>query len=281
MMQIEQRDPVATLSGEPSALEPLWLALFDHHVATGAAGMATREREGSWQQRRGHYLDTVNGSPKASLWIASAESGPVGYALSFVDSIDNVPVEVLETLSLLPETRGRGVGTELVARVEAAAKSRGLDRVAIDVMGGNHDAMRFYLRAGYAPHSVTWMRSARPAAETGVLGDIISAIATFAEIGAVLTATGHPDDTWVTAASVATLDLSGAVLPSDPAALASWWETFDRGVRELEETGHWTLWIEVADDGAGGVAGGVAGSFAEGAAARGFSHGMSRVTKSL
>lgn len=270
MIHIDRHDPHAALAADPSVLEPLWLALFDHHVATGAAGMPTRPRAGSWQQRRGHYLDTIGGSPQASLWIATDDGAPVGYALSFEDTLDGERVEVLESLSLLPETRGNGLGGELVAVVEVAAQERGIARGVIDVMGGNDRALRFYHRAGYAPYSRTWMRSEFPTGAVPDLGDLAEATARFAEIGVRLEATGHPDDTWETAASVATLAVTGTV--ADEYSQPAWWAGFDAGLRALGDAGYWTVWCEHPEASAWVGAG---------CAERGFHHGMTRVTREL
>ncbi|GAA1320477.1 GNAT family N-acetyltransferase [Leucobacter albus] len=302
MTQIEQRDPFEALSAEPSPLAPLWLALFDHHVSTGAAGMVTRPREGSWPRRRDHYRDTISGSPRASLWIATDDGTPVGYALSFEDSLGGSDalggsgaqvgsadaassrIEVLETLSLLPETRGQGLGARLVSIVEGAATARGIERVAIDVMGGNDRALRFYTRAGYAPYSKTWMRSVHPA--PGVvppaLGDTSDAEEVFAALGVSLTQTGHSDDTWVTASSVVMLDVAAGAVPPVGAGgvsaggrafeFARWIAELNRGIDLLAEAGYWTVWAEsrVSES---------AEALGDALIARGFSHGMTRVLK--
>lgn len=277
MIRIERHDAERALAITPSPIEPLWLALFDHHVSTGAAGMATRQREGSWPQRRDHYVVTVAGSPHASLWLAATEQGPIGYALSFEDALDGAPVEVLESLALLPESRGHGLGAELVGVVEADARGRGIGRLAIDVMGGNDRALAFYHREGYEPYSKTWMRSVHPApgaaAAAADLGDTSEAEAAFAEVGVTLTKTGHSDDTWLTAPSVAMLGLGAASPPADAAAFDAWLAVLLRGIELLAGAGYWTVWFEAAA--------GRADQLGEALAERGFNHGMSRVLKSL
>ncbi|WP_052492396.1 GNAT family N-acetyltransferase [Leucobacter komagatae] len=294
MIQIEQHDPLTVLTALPSPLAPLWTALFDHHVSMGAAGMVTKPRAGSWPQRRDHYRDTIEGSPHASLWIATDDAAPVGYALSFEDSLggSSAPgapadaassrVEVLETLSLLPETRGQGIGAELVTIVEESARARGIERVAIDVMGGNEGALRFYTRAGYAPYSKTWMRSMHPAPgeASRVLGDTGDAAAVFAALGVSLSQTGHSDDTWVTAPSVVVLDVAAGAVPAaggvgvEAGEFERWIDEFMRGIDLLADAGYWTVWAEaLVSERAEGLG--------DALVARGFSHGMTRVLKSI
>lgn len=276
MIQIEQHDPHAVLLAEPSVLEPLWLALFDHHVANGAAGMPTRARAGSWPQRRAHFLATVGGSPQASLWIATNDGATIGYALSFEDTLHGERIEVLESLSLLPAARGQGLGGELVATVEGSVRGRGIGRVAIDVMGGNTGALRFYARAGYVEYSKTWMRSAPAGRGSSDIapGDVKAAEDALSEIGVGLAFTGRSDDTWVTAPSVALLDAAGATLPEGAVEAAAWLSALLRGVQALADAGYWTVWIEVLEGDGATLLG-------EELVARGFSHGMTRVLKTL
>ncbi|UTX54473.1 GNAT family N-acetyltransferase [Leucobacter aridicollis] len=281
MIEIQRLNPIDELRADPSPLAELWLALFDHHVSTGAAGMPTRPRTGSWPQRRDHYLDTVAGSPHASLWVALETDRPVGYALSFEDTLDGEPVEVLETLSLLPGTRGKGLGTELVRGVEDDARARGIRRVAIDVMGGNDGALRFYERSMYRPYSVTWMRSLPPATDAVEALDLASpkagdARAAFAELGLALTATGQSDDTWATAGSVATVAIPTIDAAGESSPVA-WVNELERGADLLGAAGFWTVWFEMPASALTAPEGPIGGALAH----RGFHHGMSRVVKAI
>ena len=299
MIEIERQNPTAELRADPSPLGELWLALFDHHVSTGAAGMPTRPRAGSWPQRRDHYLDTVAGSPHASLWVVLEHRDPVGYALSFEDTLDGERVEVLETLSLLPGTRGKGLGAELLRLVEEDARTRGVARVAIDVMGGNHSAMRFYERAEYRPYSVTWMRSLPPVAvDVGAMVQPVqptavqpapvvepldiaapaaaAARAAFAELDLAVTATGRSDDTWATARSVATVAVPD-LTTARAASAEVWVNGLVRGADLLADAGFWTVWCEMPTSPLTVPEGPIGAGLAE----RGFHHGMSRVLKTL
>jgi ribosomal protein S18 acetylase RimI-like enzyme len=58
----------------------------------------------------------------------------------------------LETLSVLPESRGAGVGTALMAAVHELARELGAGEVMLYVMDGNEDALRFYERYGMRPY---------------------------------------------------------------------------------------------------------------------------------
>ena len=60
------------------------------------------------------------------------------------------PVALLDELYVIPEMRGRGRGSALLAAAEAVVRQRGGDVLEINVDGGDTDARRFYQRHGYA-----------------------------------------------------------------------------------------------------------------------------------
>ncbi|MFC6718503.1 GNAT family N-acetyltransferase [Natrialbaceae archaeon GCM10025810] len=60
----------------------------------------------------------------------------------------------LSNLYVVPEFRGRGIGTRLLEAVEDALADRGVDAVILEAMAGNEAARRFYGRAGYVPFRV-------------------------------------------------------------------------------------------------------------------------------
>jgi ribosomal protein S18 acetylase RimI-like enzyme len=144
-------------------LEPLWLSLFDHHLATGAAGLPVIQRSESWPRRRALYEQLLRGR---EAFVVVARRGPaaVGYALAHVhhgpddtwttgDRIGEV-----ESLALLPEERGHGVGTLLLDCAEAILENHGARDVVIGVLAGNDGARRFYERRGMTPAVIKMMR---------------------------------------------------------------------------------------------------------------------------
>lgn len=59
-------------------------------------------------------------------------------------------VAVLDELYVAPQLRGHGIGSALLAGAEAVIRSRGAQRLEINVDGDDTDARRFYERHGYA-----------------------------------------------------------------------------------------------------------------------------------
>lgn len=61
-------------------------------------------------------------------------------------------VALLDELYVVPEQRGRGIGTALLKAAEAVVLERGGELLEINVDGEDADARRFYERHGYTNH---------------------------------------------------------------------------------------------------------------------------------
>ena len=140
-------------------LEPLFKALHEHHRA-GAPELAElrpfRSADEAWERRRDHYR-TLLEAGRGHLLLAEEGGRAVGYAM--VSEIrgqatlrTGARMAELETLSVLPESRGAGVGTALMAAVHELARELGADEVMLYVVDGNEDALRFYERYGMRPY---------------------------------------------------------------------------------------------------------------------------------
>jgi GNAT superfamily N-acetyltransferase len=140
-------------------LEPLWQAMHAHHgsVAGHLAVVADfRSPEESWRRRRAHY-ERVLADPDTLLLLAERDGRPVGCALVVLQGTEaslevGERVAELDTLSVLPEERGRGLGGLLMDAVEAELRRRGIEQLSLAVMAGNEPAERFYQRRGLVPY---------------------------------------------------------------------------------------------------------------------------------
>jgi len=91
------------------------------------------------------------------ILVAENEHGEVlGYAMLQVKSVGaDHPVLLprvflyLDDLCVDENTRGRGVGTALMEAVRALAKSRGIEKIEVNVWECNDAAMRFYEGLGF------------------------------------------------------------------------------------------------------------------------------------
>lgn len=59
---------------------------------------------------------------------------------------------IVENLYVQSESRGEGIGSQLLASAEQRLHDRGADTIALNVMADNEDARRFYRDHGYTPH---------------------------------------------------------------------------------------------------------------------------------
>jgi GNAT superfamily N-acetyltransferase len=136
-------------------IEPLWRALYEHHRGISSGVADVRPFAETWRRRRRQYEEWLAGE-NASMLIAEREGRPVGYAAVTVgpgpatwDLGD--PVVELETLSVLPEERGSGVGRALMQEVRRWAHERGATAIAVGLAHTNDVARRFYERQGFNP----------------------------------------------------------------------------------------------------------------------------------
>jgi RimJ/RimL family protein N-acetyltransferase len=139
------------------ALEPVWNALQEHHVevtpSLGSHG-SKRELPEAWRIRRAKYERWL-ANPDTFFVIAEAEGDPVGYACVTVgppyaswDSGERLAE--LETLSVLPEHRGSGVGAALLEAVWNRLAELGVADMQITTTATNFGAKRFYESQGFS-----------------------------------------------------------------------------------------------------------------------------------
>ncbi len=159
------------------AIRGLWESMHGHHTMLPDAH-PTRPVRDSWLLRSAQYerwLETED----AQLLIALDRERPVGYAVVRIMSAPPTwdfggRVAELESLSVAPHARGRGVGGMLVAAARRAAHEAGATRVLVSVAYANRDALRFYEREGFAEFYVQLIDEGRAEDETvegsGVFG---------------------------------------------------------------------------------------------------------------
>jgi ribosomal protein S18 acetylase RimI-like enzyme len=144
-------------------LEPLWLALLDHHVEIGAAGLPVVNRDLSWPRRRRFYTELLE-QPETVIVTASRAPDLVGYCVAHVrhGADDTWPtgdiIGEIESLAVRASERGRGIGTLLLDAAEAHLAAHGAEDVTLAVVVGNAGALAFYERRGMAPITVNMLR---------------------------------------------------------------------------------------------------------------------------
>ena len=163
------RDSQHTIRALPIAelneLEPLWGALQDHYATiTPLLGNAlARDPAASWRNRRRNYERWLT-DPNAFVLIAEDAGGPIGYAFvtigpGYASWCTGDQMATLQSLSVLPELRGSGIGTELLDAGEAERRERGGGDLEITTATTNVDAQRLYERRGYTRGFVVYVGS--------------------------------------------------------------------------------------------------------------------------
>jgi ribosomal protein S18 acetylase RimI-like enzyme len=148
-------------------LEPLWIAVHHQHqdVMPELAPYVTDPE--TWRERRALY-ETLLARPDTVLVLADAGDVPVGYGLAHVMPASGTwladtwrtgeRIGEIESLGVLPEWRGRGIGGRLLDALEEALTASGVRDLVLGALPGNTDAIRLYERRGFTP---TWLYLSR------------------------------------------------------------------------------------------------------------------------
>ena len=143
-------------AGELDLVEPLWVALHQHHRTVTPAGMLVADDAVSWQRRRALYREWL-AAGDALILLAQCEGAAVGYAVAHLQDGPDDTFAVgeryaeLYSLSVAPAARGAGVGTRLLDDLDRRLADDGILDLVVAVMAGNRDALRFYERRGLVP----------------------------------------------------------------------------------------------------------------------------------
>jgi ribosomal protein S18 acetylase RimI-like enzyme len=146
---------------------PLWVAVHHRHAESMPELAPYVSDDETWRVRRALYEELL-AKPDTLLLIAVVDDAAVGYGLAHVLPVDEtwIPdtwatgprIGEIESLSVLPQYRGGGLGSELLRRLEQHLHERGVDDLILGALAGNHDAIRLYERRGYRP---TWLYLSR------------------------------------------------------------------------------------------------------------------------
>ncbi len=97
-----------------------------------------------------------------TLWLAERDGRILGYALVpfyFALEFDGF-VALLDEFFLRPETRGQGLGAQLLTALATALKAQGLTRLRLEIDARHPEATALYQRLGFiADNRTTWSLS--------------------------------------------------------------------------------------------------------------------------
>lgn len=144
-MTVESPDTSAT-----SRLTDYWVALAAEQREYGSR-LAADDNRPEMEERIGHAIvsDTVR--------IARVDDDIVGFVMFDMELGSLATTRqrgLIHNIYVVPERRGDGIGSELLAAAERDLAARGADTVGLEVMAGNEAARRFYRRHGYEAHRI-------------------------------------------------------------------------------------------------------------------------------
>jgi ribosomal protein S18 acetylase RimI-like enzyme len=146
---------------------PLWVAVHHQHSETMPQLAPFVSDDETWRVRRALYEELLAKADTVMLLAFVGETA-VGYGLAHVMPVDDTWVSdtwatgsrigEIESLSVLPQYRGSGLGSELLDRLEQHLHATGVEDLILGALPGNTDAIRLYERRGYQP---TWLYLSR------------------------------------------------------------------------------------------------------------------------
>jgi ribosomal protein S18 acetylase RimI-like enzyme len=149
------------------SLEPLWVAVHRAHVTSMPELAPSVSDAETWAERSALYAQVFE-KPDTVLLLAYDGDALIGYALAHVLAVQEtwIPdtwrtgarIAEVESLSVLPEYRGRGIGTTLMDALDREIAALGIEDVIVGALAGNEDALRLYRRRGFRP---TWLYLSR------------------------------------------------------------------------------------------------------------------------
>ena len=94
--------------------------------------------------------------PQAFSVLAFDGATPVGLANCFegFSTFACRPLVNVHDMAVLPAWRGQRVGEQMLALVEQIALERGACKMTLEVLQGNHSAIRLYERVGFAAYQL-------------------------------------------------------------------------------------------------------------------------------
>jgi ribosomal protein S18 acetylase RimI-like enzyme len=142
-------------------LEPLWVAVHHQHQAAMPELAPYVSDEVTWREHGPMYEELFR-RPDTFLFLASDGDRLIGYALGHVTPVEETwiadtwvtgkRIGELESISVLPEYRGQGLGSRLLDEVDREFDAIGVEDVVIGLLPGNEGALRLYERHGFRPN---------------------------------------------------------------------------------------------------------------------------------
>ena len=144
-------------------IEAIWLSLLEHHLSLDDPELASiRAERQTWTDRRSGF-ERILRNGDGFMCVAEIHERIVGYiVVDVVDSADNWRIAGdryadLESIAVLPDVRGAGVGTTLMRAAYRRLRVLGVEEMTTQVVIGNEPARHFYEREGLRAWTVNYL----------------------------------------------------------------------------------------------------------------------------
>lgn len=105
---------------------------------------------------KNHLVKELAARPQAFSVLAFDGDQPVGL-INCIEGFSTFacrPLVNIHDVAVLPSYRGRRVGEQMLALVDAMARERGACKLTLEVLQGNRSAIKLYERVGFAAYQL-------------------------------------------------------------------------------------------------------------------------------
>ncbi len=95
------------------------------------------------------YMRQLIGNPHSATWVAEEGDQLIGFAIVEWAPPPSALVAYLQTLEVVPDRRGQGIGSELLRHVEESARAANAGSIWLHVDSENPAAIHLYQSHGY------------------------------------------------------------------------------------------------------------------------------------
>jgi GNAT superfamily N-acetyltransferase len=108
------------------------------------------------QDVRAQLIPGLRRHPTTLIFLAFDGDQPIGAAVCFIgfSTFAAKPIINIHDFVVLPTSRGKGIGRQLLEAVETKAKELGCCKLTLEVMDKNHQAVRMYQAAGFERYAL-------------------------------------------------------------------------------------------------------------------------------
>jgi len=105
---------------------------------------------------RAQLIAGLRRHPTTLIFLAFDGDQPIGVAVCFIgfSTFAAKPLINIHDFVVLPTSRGKGIGRQLLEAVETKAKELGCCKLTLEVMDKNHQAVRLYQAAGFERYAL-------------------------------------------------------------------------------------------------------------------------------